>query len=141
MGISISFTMKLFLLLTAVFVPAVLSARLPLIVGGRDSRPGQWPWQASLQMRGGHICGAAILSTRWLITAAHCVTSSSGYSVILGMFDKDTKRFGDPKTYSIGRIVRHPGYRGSFNGFANDVAVIQMSSEANLKGDFAFEIE
>merc|ERR1712038_2178209 len=133
-------TMKLLLIISVVLVPA-LSARLPYIVGGRDSRPGQWPWQASLQQRNSHICGAAILSNRWLLTAAHCVSSSSGYSVVLGLFDKDTQRQGQPRRYSIGRIVKHPGWRGSYNGFANDVAVIQMTSAADLSTNYAFEIQ
>ena len=42
------------------------------IYGGRDVEAGQWPWQASLQVRGRHICGGALIADRWVITAAHC---------------------------------------------------------------------
>lgn len=42
------------------------------IVGGAVSSEGEWPWQASLQVRGRHICGGALIADHWVITAAHC---------------------------------------------------------------------
>ena len=49
------------------------------IVGGVHSIHSQWPWQASIQYLGSdggwhHFCGGSLISTAWVVTAAHCVT-------------------------------------------------------------------
>uniref|UniRef100_A0A8C5D1Y4 Peptidase S1 domain-containing protein n=1 Tax=Gouania willdenowi TaxID=441366 RepID=A0A8C5D1Y4_GOUWI len=41
------------------------------IVGGSDASEGEWPWQASLQVRGSHLCGGALISSQWVVSAAH----------------------------------------------------------------------
>lgn len=43
------------------------------IVGGNTSSLAQWPWQASLQFQGYHLCGGSVITPLWVVTAAHCV--------------------------------------------------------------------
>lgn len=47
------------------------------IIGGSESEPGQFPYMAGLlinTLNGGEFfCGGSILSTKFILTAAHCV--------------------------------------------------------------------
>ena len=49
------------------------------IVGGRNALPMEWPWQVSMQEknRAFHHCGATIINSQWIMTAAHCATTFS----------------------------------------------------------------
>lgn len=58
------------------FPPAACGLRMGYssrIVGGNMSSLAQWPWQASLQFQGYHLCGGSVITPVWIVTAAHCV--------------------------------------------------------------------
>merc|ERR1719210_2907227 len=119
------------ILLCAILSPA-LAGRLPLIVGGEDvDSPGKYPWQASMQYNGQHICGAALVSSRWLVTAAHCVgMPQEGYTIVLGLHKRssaiasatyssdqgwdetktDFAKAGEPIRYGVSQIIKNPGW-------------------------------
>ena len=43
------------------------------MVGGEDADLHRFPWLAQLLERGNHTCGAAVINSRWVATAAHCL--------------------------------------------------------------------
>ncbi|KAM8751217.1 ovochymase-2 [Acanthopagrus schlegelii] len=63
------------------------------VVGGAEATYGSHPWLVSLKNKGSHFCGGAILTDRWILTAAHCFASLSkeflsGVRVVAGDFDQ-----------------------------------------------------
>ena len=43
------------------------------IVQGENAIPGAWPWQVALLYGGQYFCGGSLISSQFVLTAAHCV--------------------------------------------------------------------
>jgi secreted trypsin-like serine protease len=42
------------------------------ITGGSPAARGQFPWQVALIIDNAYFCGGSLISSRWVLTAAHC---------------------------------------------------------------------
>lgn len=45
----------------------------PFIVNGNDASEGEWPWQVGITKNGYFTCGGTLVSSRHVVTAAHCL--------------------------------------------------------------------
>ena len=59
------------------------------IVGGRVAMLKDWPWMANIRWGGdgwisAPICGASIVSDRFLVTAAHCINPDAQLEIYVG---------------------------------------------------------
>lgn len=106
--------------------------RTSRIFGGGKSFPGAHPWQVSLQSRPrnsmvgfGHMCGGILLSSCWVLTAAHCIDDINDYQVVLGGVDTDKQEMTDQNIPVIQTIV-HEKYRETPFAVYNDIALLRL---------------
>ncbi|XP_011501547.1 PREDICTED: trypsin-1-like [Ceratosolen solmsi marchali] len=105
----------------------ILSLREPIIgqriVGGTETDIRHHPYQVTLQYSGMHNCGGSIISKKWIVTAAHCI-SISGYTYTVGA--GSNHRFNG-KLYNVSRLVPHPNYVLFGNDY--DIALIKIAEK------------
>ncbi|KAL6476705.1 hypothetical protein MHYP_G00152040 [Metynnis hypsauchen] len=105
------------------------SAKLNTITGGGNSLAfaGVWPWMASLQRNGTHVCGGTLVAEQFVLSSADCFSSStnaSDWTVILGRLKQNGSNANEVSV-SVTKISLS-------TGTANNVAVLQLSRKPTL---------
>ncbi|XP_028266460.1 chymotrypsin-like elastase family member 2A [Parambassis ranga] len=128
------------LVVLTVLVASVSGCGLPTfppvltrVVAGQDARPHSWPWQISLQSdssgRWRHVCGGILISSHWVLSAAHCINNRYNYRVELGRHNLKTSEEGSV-VRSSATIITHKDYNTLRS--RHDIALIKLSSPVTL---------
>ncbi|KAF3839899.1 hypothetical protein F7725_018616 [Dissostichus mawsoni] len=105
--------------------------KLNRIVGGQNAAMGEWPWQVSLHfLTYGHVCGASIISEKWILSAAHCFSTTSPENHVASNWQtyngmQDQYKQDGVQIRPVKKIITHPDYNQMTFDF--DIALLELS--------------
>ncbi|OXU26121.1 hypothetical protein TSAR_005868 [Trichomalopsis sarcophagae] len=100
------------------------------IVGGKDVKIEEVPYQVLLEARGFGFCGGSIIAEDWILTAGHCIVYSDDWvSVRAGT----TKRSSGGSLHKVVKSIRHEEYGVNRHGIPiNDIALLKLATKLDL---------
>lgn len=114
----------------------------PRIVNGSNAAIGQFPYQVSLRELPfkHHFCGGSIITNRWILTAAHCMSNHATYEIIATVGSVELS--GGGVEYEISEKRLHSEYVADQLG--HDIALLRTVNVIvfnNLVRSIALPIE
>lgn len=115
------------------------------ITGGEESTYGEFPWAGLIRYKVGkkrfHTkCGCTLLSSRWVLTAAHCITSVPSswklHQVVFSEWNTKKRAPCNPeypdhcrKEYLIEEHIIHPSFDSDLLSMYHDIAMLKTAKE------------
>ncbi|XP_046972544.1 phenoloxidase-activating enzyme-like [Vanessa cardui] len=115
------------------------------ISGGGPTNIDEYPWLALLEYAGGALaCGGSLISSKFVLTAAHCLAGSSGRPVKVRLaeynitsYPTDYVEIDGGGTDSINvtiipvkSVIKHPGFNRALR--INDIGIVEMTHSATF---------
>lgn len=98
------------------------------IVGGENADGETWGWVVSLSIANTYICGGSIISSSWILTAAHCVHDFIRSPIIV--YAGSTTRWSGTQIRQVEEIIVHFDYEPTT--YTNDIALLRLASPLNM---------
>jgi len=108
------------------------------VLGGGNAPPGEYPSMAGIVLAGSFaledrfFCGASVIDSRWVLTAAHCMfgpfgspTRADEIRVIVGSNDISDSTVVETV---VTNIFVHPQYDNSSQTLINDIALLELAT-------------
>jgi secreted trypsin-like serine protease len=107
------------------------------IVNGVTTEENEYPWQVGLASGNGRIpyCGGSIVSSKTIITAAHCTRNSAASSIYVVVGEHDLTKSDGEKYVRVCSKAEHPSYNSRTTDY--DYAVLTLCEELNFAKDVA----
>ncbi|XP_049635940.1 prothrombin [Suncus etruscus] len=116
------------------------------IVGGQEAEIGLAPWQVMLFRKSPQelLCGASLLSDRWVLTAAHCLFyppwdknfTVNDLLVRIGKHSRTRYERNIEKISMLERIIIHPRYNWREN-LDRDIALLKLKKPIHFTDHIA----
>ncbi|XP_037354906.1 mannan-binding lectin serine protease 2 [Talpa occidentalis] len=103
------------------------------IYGGQAAKPGDFPWQVLLAGEG--IAAGALLSDKWVLTAAHAVyekrEDAPALDIRMGTLNRRSRHYTQARAEAV---FIHEGYAHGA-GFDHDIALIKLKDKVAVNGN------
>ncbi|XP_028285047.1 hepatocyte growth factor activator isoform X2 [Parambassis ranga] len=100
------------------------------ILGGTSALPGTHPWMAAIYIGESDFCAGSLISSCWIISAAHCFFRNPLRSQIRVVFGQQKFNVTDPNTRTFGvEDYIFPEQFSVFNPTLHDIVLIKLKKQ------------
>lgn len=96
------------------------------IIGGREASRGAWPWQVAVLNRFKEVfCGGTLISSQWVLTAAHCIRKR----LYVRLAEHDIRAYDHQEVeMRVESYFAHPDYDEEITD--SDIALLKLPRHA-----------
>ncbi|KAI1701768.1 trypsin domain-containing protein [Ditylenchus destructor] len=122
----------------SILIRGLMPAKKTVVNHGDPAYEGQWPWMATLILRGypqTSFCSATIISEEYILSAGHCFGKGMKFhsvQVAVGAVDVVA---GHPNIVDIADAFLHPKYENTRTTLKNDVLVLKLAKPLVLSNN------